>query len=206
MIQQGTPQCEVEGESFKRFFPFGTSRPLIPLDMALESPKRAAVFLGGSCGSSDWRTRIAEPLLANFGISCFNPQRGLGEWNESMISTENDAKKEANATLFVFDRGPSLTLASLVEAAELVCCCRTKPVFLVCESFESFNPLLPPEVAAGVERARCYLKDLARRKEAENDMRILFGTIEEACEAIAATYNKHDAAKGAQESKSGAGR
>ena len=59
------------------------------------------VFLGGACGSTDWRQKIAIPLLEQAGVTYFNPQLGIGEWTPACEAAEMEAKAAAEVLLYV---------------------------------------------------------------------------------------------------------
>ncbi|MEP6925013.1 MAG: nucleoside 2-deoxyribosyltransferase domain-containing protein [Pyrinomonadaceae bacterium] len=46
------------------------------------------IFLGGACGETDWRQKIAIPLFEAGGITYYNPQLGIGEWTEECEAAE----------------------------------------------------------------------------------------------------------------------
>jgi hypothetical protein len=79
------------------------------------------VFLGGACNPTTWRRDVAMPALERAGVSYFNPQ--VDEWHPDLIEIEANAKAGARLLLFVI--GPETRgVASMVEAAELIACCR----------------------------------------------------------------------------------
>uniref|UniRef100_A0A914W1F3 Uncharacterized protein n=1 Tax=Plectus sambesii TaxID=2011161 RepID=A0A914W1F3_9BILA len=59
------------------------------------------VFLGGSCGTTVWRSQQVIPHLKKLGISYYDPQRT--EWSEHMINEEAVAKENSRLFLFVLD-------------------------------------------------------------------------------------------------------
>jgi hypothetical protein len=59
------------------------------------------VFLGGACGSTNWRKQIAIPLLERAGVTYFNPQLGIGEWTPACEAAEMEAKAAAEVLLYV---------------------------------------------------------------------------------------------------------
>jgi hypothetical protein len=78
------------------------------------------VFLGGSCGPSDWRRQVAIPALAAAGLDWFDPQVGEGEWTaETHEARDMRAKADADILLFVIE-GSTRAVASLAEAAYLI--------------------------------------------------------------------------------------
>lgn len=77
------------------------------------------VFLGGTCGSSTWRTDVAIVLLDKANVTYFNPQLPRGQWHEGLIEIEREAREQAQVELFIID-GSTRGVASLVEASALV--------------------------------------------------------------------------------------
>ena len=123
---------------------------------------QVSVFLGGSCNPTTWRKNIAVPILQRAGVGFFNPQ--VDEWSEDLVALEAVRKQHASILLFVVN-GSARSIASMVEAAELVAAGRR--VVLVLED------IVDGEVIAGqpvtgrelkdLNRARAYLADVAQR-------------------------------------------
>jgi hypothetical protein len=59
------------------------------------------VFLGGACGTTDWRRRIAIPLLEAAGITYCDPQLGEGDWTGEREAFEMENKAVADVLLYV---------------------------------------------------------------------------------------------------------
>jgi hypothetical protein len=57
------------------------------------------IFLGGSCGMTTWREKIAIPMLKKEGLSYFNPQ--LPEWSMRYIPLEAAVKDSCRLLLYV---------------------------------------------------------------------------------------------------------
>ncbi len=74
------------------------------------------VFLGGACGATDWRRRIAIPLLEGAGVTYYDPQLGVGEWTPAREDAEMEAKNAAEVLLYVVSR-ETRGVASIAEAA-----------------------------------------------------------------------------------------
>jgi hypothetical protein len=77
---------------------------------------RPQVFLGGACGSTTWRKKIAIPILEAAGVTYFNPQLGAGEWTQACEAAEMKAKAEADVLFFVIN-AETRGVASIAEAA-----------------------------------------------------------------------------------------
>ncbi|KAF5302667.1 hypothetical protein FQR65_LT19080 [Abscondita terminalis] len=75
--------------------------------------KDCAVFLGGSCNPTTWRTDTAIPELQKHGITYYNPQRSI--WGPELVAEEHDAKQSASVLLEYVDlvRGQSSLLTLL---------------------------------------------------------------------------------------------
>ena len=52
-----------------------------------------AVFLGGTCATSTWRSQLIPMLDA--AVPYFDPQLGPGEWNDEAAALEDACKAEA---------------------------------------------------------------------------------------------------------------
>jgi hypothetical protein len=74
------------------------------------------VFLGGACGATDWRRRIAIPLLEQAGITYYDPQLGIGEWTPACEAAEMRAKDDAEVLLYVVS-SQTRGVATCAEAA-----------------------------------------------------------------------------------------
>lgn len=57
------------------------------------------VHLGGSCGSTSWRTDIAIPILKKHGLTYVNPE--TSRWSERLIPIECAAVESCRVLLFV---------------------------------------------------------------------------------------------------------
>eukprot|EP00658_Telonema_sp_P-2_P084194 TRINITY_DN927_c0_g1_i11.p1 TRINITY_DN927_c0_g1~~TRINITY_DN927_c0_g1_i11.p1 ORF type:complete len:195 (+),score=30.26 TRINITY_DN927_c0_g1_i11:180-764(+) len=141
----------------------GRLEPTSPVD---HGPQ---VFLGGTCGDSDWRDQIAIPMLKQFGLSFYNPQLPAGQWTPDLIPIEAKAKATAACHLYVIT-GESRGVASMVEAAELVT--SAENVVLCVQGYQGEHDDFS---TADVNRGRRYLEDLAVRRECA-----VFPTVEEA--------------------------
>lgn len=77
--------------------------------------KSLSVFLGGSCNPTTWRTRLAIPLLDQYGLTYYNPQ--VEEWYEELVAEETFAKTHARCILMVIDK-KTRAIVSMNEAIE----------------------------------------------------------------------------------------
>lgn len=77
---------------------------------------RLTVFLGGTCGTSTWRSKLI-PMLDNDKVNYFNPQLGPGEWNEEAQKVEDLHRENDDICLYVITpEGEGFY--SFVEAAD----------------------------------------------------------------------------------------
>ncbi|OWF54682.1 uncharacterized protein LOC110442397 [Mizuhopecten yessoensis] len=121
------------------------------------------IYLGGSCGDSNWRERIAVPLLRKHGLSYANPF--VNDWEQRLIPIQVAIREKCRLLLYIIsDRTRSIS--SMIEAGYYIgkgC----KVVLCVKE--------LPDDVTVGKEalsecavkdyqRGRAYLIDLASRE------------------------------------------
>lgn len=71
--------------------------------MGQSAQKQYLVFLGGTCGSNNWREEKFFPLLDAYMISrdlAFNPVLPPGQWNEEFQKIEDEVKQTARYNLF----------------------------------------------------------------------------------------------------------
>jgi Nucleoside 2-deoxyribosyltransferase like len=84
-----------------------------------ERADRRLVFLGGSCGDSDWRRRVAIPAHDAAGVSWFDPQVAPGAWTARHEAEDERRKDDADVLVFVIEGG-TRAIASCGEAAYLI--------------------------------------------------------------------------------------
>lgn len=122
----------------------------------------ASVFLGGACGETTWRARLAIPRLERAGVTYYNPQ--VDEWHEGLIAVEDRAKRAARFVLVVIGSETS-ACASMIEAAELAASEPARLV-LVLQEYADPDAGTPKELAfvKDFNRGRAYLRALARRR------------------------------------------
>jgi hypothetical protein len=85
----------------------------------MDAETKKQIFLGGTCGRSTWRRRIAIPALEAAGLTYFDPQLGIGEWTPARESIEMQAKANAEVLLFVIG-AETRGVASIGEVAYLL--------------------------------------------------------------------------------------
>jgi hypothetical protein len=127
-----------------------------PKDYTLE------VFLGGACGDTAWRKSIAIPLLAEAGITYYNPQ--VDEWKPDMVVVEAIVKERCAMLMFVI--GPETRgIASMIEATQYIC--EGRDVVLVLEDVKEGQTIVGQTISASeakdLNRGRAYIADVAQR-------------------------------------------
>ena len=76
-----------------------------------------AVFLGGACNPTIWRSEIAMPMLTSAGVTYFNPQ--TDDWDPEFVQVEAMMKERAEMLLFVLTK-ETRGIASMIETAEYI--------------------------------------------------------------------------------------
>lgn len=121
-----------------------------------------SVFLGGSCNPTTWRKNIAIPILERAGVSYYNPQ--VDDWSEDLVALEAKHKQGAKVLLFVVN-GSTRSIASMVEAAELIAAGRRIVLVLedIPEGQKISEGIISGRELKDLNRARAYLADVAQR-------------------------------------------
>lgn len=115
---------------------------------------RKAVFLGGTCGTTTWRTDTAIPLLEAAGITYHNPQLAPGAWTPADEIEDMRAKAAAEVLLFVITE-ETRGVASVGEVSYLIGCGRPLALCL---------RMLPGEGAEAddLNRGRIFVQAMAK--------------------------------------------
>ncbi|EGD78949.1 hypothetical protein PTSG_01922 [Salpingoeca rosetta] len=128
-------------------------------DGAGEDVLASDVYLGGTCGDSQWRTDVQEQLR-RAGLSSFNPS--IPRWTADMIPLEAAAKRRCRSMLY-FIGSETRAVGSLVEAAYYVG--KARRAFLAVESMTPGTTIddhiLTPLELKDFNRGRSYLRDAA---------------------------------------------
>ncbi|XP_074654378.1 uncharacterized protein LOC141908293 [Tubulanus polymorphus] len=145
------------------FHPCKRSRNEEPADNVFSSRD---IFLGGSCGDTNWRTEIAIPLLRKHGISYFNPQTPY--WSERYIPIEANIKENCYLLLFIIT-GDTRATAAMLEAGyyiglgcDVVLCIENVKEHATIEGEE-----LSSQAVKDYNRGRMYLMELANKEAVE---------------------------------------
>ena len=150
-------------------------------------PVEFDVFLGGTCANTDWRTKLAIPLLEANSITYYNPQLAPEEWNIRKMTEEYLAKQTSKSLLFVISTD-SPSIAAMTEAAYLIT--SSKSVFLSIEDISptsgEFSYPLTVTACKDYNRGRAYLKKTAQLFNIP-----VFHTIEETLDSIVKYYSTH---------------
>lgn len=121
------------------------------------APKKIPlIFLGGSCGDNMYREHFAIPMFEKVGIKYYNPKVAPGEWKESMIKEENEAKEKADMILMIID-SDTRGIMSLLEATEYILMGRT--VILYIEDVTKYSN----DENKDLNRGRAYLRNIAKK-------------------------------------------
>ena len=124
---------------------------------------KTEVFLGGACGSTTWRGRIAIPALEAAGVSYYNPQLGPGEWTPARLTEETEAKANSAVLLFVIN-AESRGVASLAEAAFFLG--RGRPIALVVSDIGEADSIDGERLGAAerkdLNRGRIFVRSMAQ--------------------------------------------
>jgi hypothetical protein len=121
------------------------------------------VFLGGSCGASDWRRQVAIPALAAAGLDWFDPQLGEGKWSLAEHEVRDMREKAlADVLLFVIE-GTTRAVASLAEAAYLIAAQRPLALAVsdVPEGARLHGHLVDERERSDLNRGRAFVRTMA---------------------------------------------
>ncbi|BFZ19962.1 hypothetical protein BsWGS_23001 [Bradybaena similaris] len=144
------------------------------------------VYLGGSCGVSNWREEIAIPMLRREGVSYLNPL--VTKWSDHLIPMQAAEREKCRVLLFVIT-DCTRAIGAMVEAGYYIGCgCRV----ILC--LENLQPDVAIEGEQMTERAmtdynrgRIYLSDVASREGVP-----VFQDVRESIESVVRTLRKLD--------------
>lgn len=121
------------------------------------------IYLGGSCGDSNWREDIALPLIKRHGMSYHNPHGS--EWSSRLIPMQVAEREKCRVMLYVVTDS-TRAMAAMTEAAYYI--------GLGCRVVLCMQKLHPDSTISGEEvsksafqdynRGRAYLSDMASRE------------------------------------------
>src|SRR4051812_32944898 len=129
-------------------------------------PVRKQIFLGGACGVTTWRQKIAIPALESAGVTYYDPQLGIGEWTEACEKAEMQSKTDAEVLLFVIN-GETRGVASVGEVAYYLAAGRRLALVVtdVGQDDAIDGRVLSPAERDDLNRGRIFLRTMARRHE-----------------------------------------
>ena len=120
----------------------------------------AVSFLGAGATQ---RRGTAIPLLEANSVKFYNPQ--VDDWTPDLVEKEATAKAEAAVLLFVID-SQTRSIASMIEAAELIACGR-RIVLVIQKMTEAADSSTDMK---DCKRGRAYLEDqVARAEQADRE-------------------------------------
>lgn len=135
------------------------------------------IYLGGSCGDSEWRDNIAIPMIRKYGLSYTNPNVRT-EWKYKFIPMQVANREKCRVLLYVIT-GKTRSLSSMIEAGyyigkgcKVVLCVQK----MVPDTYIG-GEKITKAAADDYNRGRSYLIDLASREGVQ-----LFEDIGEAVE------------------------
>jgi hypothetical protein len=122
------------------------------------------VFLGGACGGTTWRKRIAIPALEAAGVTYHDPQLGIGEWTQASEEADMRAKDAAEVLLFVINE-ETRGVATVGEAA--YCLGAGQPLALVVTDIGEQDKIdgrgLSVAERDDLNRGRLFIRSMADR-------------------------------------------
>lgn len=122
------------------------------------------VFLGGACGGTTWRKRIAIPALEAAGVTYYDPQLGIGEWTQASEEADMRAKDAAEVLLFVINE-ETRGVATVGEAA--YCLGAGQPLALVVTDIGEKDIIDGRTLSAAerddLNRGRLFIRTIAQR-------------------------------------------
>ncbi|XP_022327865.2 uncharacterized protein LOC111127124 isoform X1 [Crassostrea virginica] len=161
----------------KNVLPSGVSQHSMMFDCNKEYDSTFDIYLGGSCGDSEWRENIAIPMMRKYGLSYANPHV-RSEWKHRFIPMQVASREKCRTLLYVIT-GRTRSLSSMIEAGyyigkgcKVVLCVQK----MVPDSYIG-GEKITKAAADDYNRGRSYLIDLASREGVQ-----LFEDIGEAVE------------------------
>ncbi|GFO00601.1 ralbp1-associated eps domain-containing protein [Plakobranchus ocellatus] len=123
------------------------------------------IYLGGSCGESNWRGDFAIPLLKREGISYLNPL--VTKWSDYLIPMQAAEREKCRLLLFTI-ADCTRAIGAMVEAGYYIGLgCR---VMLCLEKLQPYTTIAGEQMTdtalKDYNRGRVYLSDMASREGA----------------------------------------
>lgn len=117
------------------------------------------IYLGGSCGDSNWREEIALPLIKRHGLSYHNPH--VTEWFNRLIPMQVAEREKCRVMLYVITDS-TRAVAAMTEAAYYI--------GLGCRVVLCMQKLRPDSTVSGEELSKTALQDYNRGRSYLSDM------------------------------------
>ncbi|KAK3769130.1 hypothetical protein RRG08_067107 [Elysia crispata] len=135
----------------------GSSKPCEVLEEVFD------IYLGGSCGESNWREDVAIPLLKREGISHLNPL--VTKWSDYLIPMQAAEREKCRLLLFTI-ADCTRAIGAMVEAGYYIGLgCR---VTLCLEKLQPYTTIAGEQMTSTAlkdyNRGRVYLSDMASRE------------------------------------------
>ncbi|XP_048776733.2 uncharacterized protein LOC125680942 isoform X1 [Ostrea edulis] len=161
----------------RNILPISVSQHSLCVDCNKEYDSTFDIYLGGSCGDSEWRDNIAIPTMRKYGLSYANPYN-KSEWKHKFIPMQVASREKCRVLLYVIT-GKTRSLSSMIEAGyyigkgcKVVLCVQK----MVPDTYVG-GEKITKAAADDYNRGRSYLIDLASREGIQ-----LFEDITEAVE------------------------
>ena len=150
------------------------------------------VYLGGTCGESNWREDVAIPLMKREGVSYLNPF--VTKWSDHLIPMQAAEREKCRWLLYVI-ADCTRAIGAMVEAAYYI--------GRGCRVTLCLEKLTPDTTVAGEQMTEAAFKDYSRGRAYLSDMCSregvpVFENISDSLESIVKSVRK---VKGGSESK-----
>ncbi|XP_062619159.1 uncharacterized protein LOC134280725 isoform X2 [Saccostrea cucullata] len=148
----------------RNMLPSSVSQHALGMDCNKEYDSTFDIYLGGSCGDSEWRDNIAIPTIRKYGLSYANPHV-RAEWKHKFIPMQVANREKCRVLLYVIT-GKTRSLSSMIEAGyyigkgcKVVLCVQK----MVPDTYIG-GEKITKAAADDYNRGRSYLIDLASRE------------------------------------------
>lgn len=117
------------------------------------------IYLGGSCGESNWREEVAIPMLKREGVSYLNPS--VTTWSDHLIPMQAAEREKCRLLLYVI-ADCTRAIGAMVEAGYYI--------GRGCRVILCLEKMLPETKVAGEKMTEIALKDYNRGRAYLSDM------------------------------------